>query len=140
MHNDRHKHYLIKVPDSWDVILPGLPHDLSRVRDHHCCVPDGPQMHLIALQDRTHYHHVVLLSHLQEEGREKMSEGEKERDIIFLTSCDSLTVGPFSADSANSVQGSFSLVHMKKGIPSKKIHNSRTTPACAIYCMLLDSK
>ena len=55
-------------------------------------------------------------------GREKRTEerGEGEgRGRYKITSCTNLTVGPVSADSANSVQGSFSRVHMKKGIATE---------------------
>lgn len=38
----------------------------------------------------------------------------------LLTSCTSLVLGPSSADSANSPQGSFSLVHMKNGIAGER--------------------
>lgn len=47
---------------------------------------------------------------------------------INLTSCKNFVVGPLYADSANSHQGCFSLVHMKNGIYHASCKQTILTP------------
>ena len=56
--------HLIEVPNSGNVVLSGLPHDLPRVGDDHGGVGKDALVRCIPLQDRAQNHHVVSFSHL----------------------------------------------------------------------------
>lgn len=115
---------LIKVSNPRNMVLPALSQHVSRVGDHHCRVPQSV-VQLLSFQNWGNNYHVVFPGQLiTHDGMIKLAINHNKCTVAKnhkITSWQNRVVFPSSADSANSVHGSFSRVQKAKGMAMKRI-------------------